>query len=209
MSLTATTTATPKRKNWAHVRAEDVPKLITPTPGPKSQALHARCTKHFKGLSAQVKLFPVAFDSGEGCVLVDVDGNRYIDFSSGIYVTTLGHCHPKISEAIAKYAGQLMNAHDFTTEIKTRLVEKLAEVLPGDLTAFQLYDSGTTAVEAGMRVLRAATGKNELISCFNDYHGKTYGAVSLAHIRSSAYGRVRAPGMHMVPRPDPYRPMWT
>ena len=94
-----------------------------------------------------------------GCELVDVDGNRYIDFSSGIYVTTLGHCHPKVSEAVAKYANQLMNAHDFTTEIKTRLCEKLAEVLPGDLNGFQFYDCGTAAVEAGMRVLRAARAR--------------------------------------------------
>lgn len=195
--------------DWARVDLDKIPNMRTASPGPKSKALHERCTKYFKGLSGQVKLFPVAFESGRGCVLVDVDGNKYIDFSSGIYVTTLGHCHPKISEAIAKYANTLMNAHDFTTEIKTRLVEKLAEVLPGDLTGFQFYDSGTTAVEAGQRVLRAATGKNEMISCFYDYHGKTYGGVSLGHIRSQVYGRVRAPGMHMVPRPDVYRPIWS
>jgi len=122
-----------------------------------------------------VKLFPVAFETGYGCVLTDVDGNRYIDFSSGIYVATLGHCHPKISEALAKQARQLMNVHDFTTPVKTLLLEKLAEVLPGDLGGFQFYDCGSAAVEAGMRVLRAATGRNEMISCFYDFHGKTYG----------------------------------
>jgi 4-aminobutyrate aminotransferase-like enzyme len=156
-----------------------------------------------------VKLFPVCFESGQGCVLVDVDGNRYIDFSSGIYVTTLGHCHPKVSEAVARHARQLMNAHDFTTPIKTMLMEKLAAVMPGDFGGFQLYDSGTAAVEAGMRVLRAATGRNEMLSCFGDFHGKTYGAVSLAQIRSPVYGRVRMPGAHMLPRPDVYRPMWS
>lgn len=198
-----------KNKNWAHVDLNEVPSMVTAAPGPKSKSLHARCTKYFKGLSGQVKLFPVAFESGHGCVMVDVDGNKYIDFSSGIYVTTLGHCHPKISQAVAKYANTLMNAHDFTTEVKTLLVEKLAQVLPGDLNGFQFYDSGTTAVEAGMRVLRAASGKNEMISCFYDYHGKTYGSVSLGQIRSQVYGRVRAPGAHMVPRPDVYRPLWT
>ncbi len=194
---------------WGAVDLAEVPCIRGPVPGPRSRELHARCTKHFKGLSSQAKLFPVVFESGSGCVLVDADGNKYIDFSSGIYVTTLGHCHPKVTEAVRKYAGQLMNAHDFTSEIKTRLVEKLAEVLPGDLSGFQLYDAGTAAVEAGQRVLRAASGKNEMLSCFNDFHGKTYGAVSLAHIRSQVYGRVRAPGMHMVPRPDTYRPIWT
>jgi len=194
---------------WGHTDLSTVPNMVTEAPGPESKAWHERCTRYFKGLSGQVKLFPVAFDSGSACTLRDVDGNDYIDFSSGIYVTTLGHCHPKISEAIAKAAHQLMNAHDFTTRVKTELMEKLAEILPGDLNGFQLYDSGTTAVEAGMRVLRAATGRNEMLSCFYDYHGKTYGAVSLGHIRSHVYGRVRAPGAHMVPRPDVYRPMWT
>lgn len=195
--------------SWGATDLTKIPNMVTSAPGPLSREWHDRCTRYFKGLSGQVKLFPVSFESGQGCVLRDVDGNEYIDFSSGIYVTTLGHCHPKISEAIARAAHQLMNAHDFTTPIKTELMEKLAEVLPGDLSGFQLYDSGTTAVEAGQRVLRAATGKNEMISCFYDYHGKTYGGVSLGHIRSQVYGRVRAPGMHMVPRPDVYRPVWT
>lgn len=194
---------------WAHVDLTQVPSIKVPPPGPKSKAMHARCTKHFKGLSGQVKLFPVAFESGHGCVLVDVDGNKYIDFSSGIYVTTLGHCHPKVTEAVQKAAGQLMNAHDFTTEIKTRLCEKLAQVLPGDLKGYQFYDCGTAAVEAGLRVMRAATKKHEIASCFYDFHGKTYGAVSLAEIRSPVYGATRAPGMHMLPRPNPYRPHWT
>ena len=193
---------------WAHVDLAACPHVKVTPPGPASQALHQRCTKHFKGLSSQVKLFPVCFQSGYGCTLTDVDGNRYIDFSSGIYVTTLGHCHPKVREAIQRYAATLMNAHDFTTPIKTQLVEKLAQVLPGDLSGFQFYDSGTTAVEAGMRVLRAATGRNEMLSCYNDFHGKTYGSVSLGRVRSQVYGRVRAPGMHVLPRPDTYRPLF-
>lgn len=203
------TIASSSTLEWGQVDLTQVPDMRVPAPGPRSQQYHDRCTQYFKGLSGQVKLFPVTFESGEGCVLRDVDGNRYIDFSSGIYVTTLGHCHPKVSEAIAKHANTLMNAHDFTTPIKTQLCEKLADVLPGDLNGFQFYDSGTTAVEAGLRVMRAASGKNELVSCFYDYHGKTYGGVSLGHIRSHVYGRVRAPGSHMVPRPDTYRPIWT
>jgi len=204
-----TATQTFSSLEWGKVDLGAVPHIVTTPPGPQSKSYHDRCTKYFKGLSGQVKLFPVTFESGEGCVLKDVDGNSYIDFSSGIYVTTLGHCHPKVSEAVAKYARTLMNAHDFTTPIKTLLCEKLAEVLPGDLNGFQFYDSGTTAVEAGLRVMRAASGKNEMVSCFYDYHGKTYGGVSLGHIRSQVYGRVRAPGSHMVPRPDTYRPMFT
>jgi 4-aminobutyrate aminotransferase-like enzyme len=185
------------------------PNIVTDTvPGPKSQALHARAAKYYRGLSGQVKLFPVAFEKGEGCMMQDADGNQYIDFSSGIYVTTLGHCHPKISEAVAKYAKQMMNCHDFTTEIKVKLLEKMASVLPGDLKCFQLYDSGTTAVEAGLRTCRAATGKNEFISCFMDFHGKSGHSIGLARMTKFS-GASRPEGFHLVPRPDTYRPWWT
>ena len=192
-----------------YVDLKTYPKIVTAEiPGPKSKALHSRAVKYIKGLSEQVRLFPVAFESGHGCILKDADGNEFIDFSSGIYVTTLGHCHPKISEAIAKYANQLMNAHDFTSEIKVKLLEKMAECLPGDLKGYQLYDSGTTAVEAGLRTCRAATGKHEFISCFMDFHGKSGHAISLAHMTKFS-GPTRSPGFYMVPRPDPYRPWWT
>ncbi len=185
------------------------PHLVTEEiPGPKSKELHARAAKHYRGLSGQVKLFPVAFERGQGCMLEDVDGNQFIDFSSGIYVTTLGHCHPKVSEAVACYAKRLMNAHDFTSEIKVRLLEKMAACLPGDLKSFQLYDSGTTAVEAGLRTCRAATGKHEFISCFMDFHGKSGHAISLARMTKFS-GPTRSPGFYMVPRPDSYRPWWT
>ena len=194
---------------WAHVPLDQVPNISVPPPGPRSQEMHARTCKYFKGLSGQVKLFPVAFARGKGCELVDVDGNRYLDFSSDIYVTTLGHCHPKVTEAVQKAAGELMNAHDFTTPLKMKLMEKLATILPGDLNGFQLYDCGTAAVEAGQRVCRAVTKQHEMLSCFNDFHGKTYGAVSMGEIRSSVYGPTRAPGFHMLPRPNPYRPLWT
>ena len=82
----------PSTLDWAKVDLHRVPHVPVPPPGPLSRDQHTRCTKFFKGLSSQVKLFPVAFESGAGCVLRDVDGNEYIDFSSGIYVTTLGHC---------------------------------------------------------------------------------------------------------------------
>ena len=185
------------------------PKLVTAErPGPKSREIHARASQSIRGLSGQVRLFPVVFEKGSGCTLEDVDGNRYVDFSSGIYVTTLGHCHPKVSEAIAKAARTLMNAHDFTTPIKAELLERMVEVLPRDLKGIQLYDSGTTAVEAGLRTCRAATGRCEFISCFRDFHGKTGHAVSLANT-NKLYGPGRAPGFYMVPRPDTYRPWWT
>ena len=193
---------------WAKVNLKKVPHLVSrEIPGPKSRKIHGRAAKIMKGYSSQVKLFPVAFEKGQGVTLTDVDGNVYLDFSSGIYVTTLGHCHPKVTEAVRKYAGQLMNCHDFTTPIKMKLLEKLADILPGDLSGVQLYDSGTTAVEAGLRVCRMATGRHELLSCYGDFHGKSGHAVSLARM-NKANGPTRSPGFYLMPRPNPYRPLF-
>lgn len=193
---------------WAKVNLKKLPRIVTDElPGPKSLELHAKAVKYMKGFSEQVKLFPVVFESGYGCTLTDVDGNTYLDFSSGIYVTTLGHCHPKVTEAVQKAAGQLMNCHDFTTPIKVKLLEKMNEILPGDLSGIQLYDSGTTAVEAGLRVCRAATEKHEFLSCFGDFHGKSGHSVSLGRM-NPMNGATRAAGFYMVPRPNPYRPLF-
>ena len=74
-------------KDWWKEEAAGIPRLVTETPGPKSRVMHANTTRYMKGLSSQVKLFPVCFDSGYGSTLTDVDGNRYLDFSSGKYVT--------------------------------------------------------------------------------------------------------------------------
>ncbi len=193
---------------WAKVDLNRYPQIVTTDiPGPKSREMHGRAAQIMKGYSGQVKLFPVVFEKGHGCTLTDVDGNTYLDFSSGIYVTTIGHCHPKVTEAVRKYAGLLMNCHDFTTPIKVKLLEKLKSILPGDLSVMQLYDSGTTAVEAGLRVCRAATGKHEFLSCYSDFHGKSGHSVSLARMNKTN-GPTRAPGFYMLPRPNPYRPLF-
>ena len=184
-----------------------IPHMVTDSPGPESAAMHARAANIIRGLSSQVKLHPVCFEEGYGVVLKDVDGNRYIDFSSGIYVATLGHCHPKVSEAVARAARTLMNCHDFTTPVKTELLEKMVQILPPGINGAQLYDSGTTAVEAALRAARAFTGKHEFLSCYMDFHGKSGHSVSLARMNATN-GAARAEGFYLVPRPNPYRPLW-
>ena len=199
-------------KDWWKESARDIPNIITDPPGPVSKEMHASASKHMRGLSSQVKLFPVCFKEGHGIMLEDVDGNKYLDFSSGIYVTSLGHCHPKVSEAVAHWAKKLMNCHDFTHPVKDALVHKIADILPGKLNAMQFYSDGTSAVEAGIRAARAISNKHEFISCFRDFHGKSMAAVSCAQMFRGdvhSYGPNRASGFYMVPRPDPYRPMFT
>ncbi|MBN1352770.1 aspartate aminotransferase family protein [candidate division KSB1 bacterium] len=197
--------------SWWKKSAENIPHIITELPGPNSTALSKKGSRFIKGLSSQVKLFPVCFEKGHGITLTDIDGNTYLDFSSGIYVTSFGHCHPKISGTVAHWANTLMNCHDFITPIKEALVEKMADVLPGNLNAVQFYSDGTSAVEAGLRAARAISGKQEFISCYRDFHGKSMGAVSCARMARAdvlSYGPSRNAGFYMVPRPDMYRPLF-
>lgn len=181
----------------------EVPSIIVEPPGPKSRELHQKANEFMKGYSSQVKLFPVVFDEGKGPFLKDVDGNTYIDFSSGIYVTGCGHSHPKITEEIQRMAGKLLNVHDFTTPVKLEALELLSEILPGDISGIQFYSDGTSAVEAGLRAGRAITNKFEFISFWKDFHGKTLGSVSLAQM--SPDKGMRAGGFFLAPRPYCYR----
>ena len=192
---------------WSDLEVDSVPIIRVPPPGPKSQEYHRRASQYMKGYSSQVRLFPVSFEKGHGVTLTDADGNTYIDFSSGIYVTGLGHCHPKVTQAVQKAAGTLMNAHDFTTPIKMQLLEKIEEIAVGEgerrLNGVQFYDSGTAAVEAGLRICRAATDKLEFISFHMDFHGKSMGAVGCGRLDPSQ--GLRAPGFFLVPRGNCYR----
>ena len=188
---------------WYEDYSEKYPNIIVEPPGPESKKIHNEASKFMKGYSGQVRLFPVVFEEGKGPFLKDVDGNTYIDFSSGIYVTGCGHCHPKIVENLKKMADKLWNAHDFTTPIKQEALELISGILPGDISGIQFYSDGTPAVEAGLRAARAITDKFEFVSFWKDFHGKTLGSVSLA-LMSPDKG-MRAPGFFLAPRPYCYR----
>lgn len=158
-----------------------------------------------KGYSDQVKQFPVVWESGKENTLTDVDSNTYIDFSAGIYCTSTGHCHPKVTEYIKEYVDKLMNCHDFTTPIKTLFVEKLASILPGSINGIQMYCSGTEAIEAALRAARIVKeGKYEIFTFWGDWHGKTMGSMSLASVCNPAFGP-RAAGCHLSPAPNCFR----
>jgi 4-aminobutyrate aminotransferase/4-aminobutyrate aminotransferase/(S)-3-amino-2-methylpropionate transaminase len=177
---------------------------VTP-PGPESLKWHGRAVEHMRGYSSQVKQFPVVFERGEGNTITDVDGNVYVDFSSGIYCNSTGHCHPKVVEKTREYVGKLMNCHDFTTPIKTLFLEKMAGFLPKGFKGIQLYSGGSESVEAAMRAARAVKkGKYEMFSFWGDWHGKTGAAMSLSSLGGTVFGP-RSAGCHLAPAPDCYR----
>ncbi len=188
---------------WYQDYSDKYPNIIVEPPGPESKRIHQQASNYMKGYSSQVRLFPVVFTEGKGPFLKDIDGNVYIDFSSGIYVTGCGHCHPKIVEEIKNMSEKLWNAHDFTTPVKNEALQLLSEILPGDINGIQFYSDGTPAVEAGLRAARVITGNFEFLSFWKDFHGKTLGSVSLALMGPDK--GIRAPGFFLAPRPYCYR----
>ncbi len=150
---------------------------------------------------------PLVFLEGKGPFLVEENESLFLDFGSGIYVTNLGHSHPKVAEAVSIEAKKLMNCHDYITPVKVSYMEKLSEKTDNIFDNIHLYDNGTTGVEIAIKMARAITGKNEIISCFSDHHGKTLGSASLGRL-SKFNGSTRMPGYYMVPRPNLYRPIW-
>jgi len=198
------TTTTAPTLAWANPHPDAVPRMVASSPGPQSQAWNARMERHTAGsVTAMVKLHPVAYESGQGVTLTDVDGNTYLDFSSGIVITNIGHAHPRVTEAIAGAASLLDNVHDFATPYKVRALEALADVTPPGMSLFTFFSSGTEAVEGAMRVARAITGRHGFVSFHNDYHGRTGGAASVTSARSS--NAPRDPGSYLLPGGHAYR----
>jgi 4-aminobutyrate aminotransferase / (S)-3-amino-2-methylpropionate transaminase / 5-aminovalerate transaminase len=149
---------------------------------------------------------PVVWDYGKGVEVTDVDGNKFIDFTSGVLVTNVGHSHPKHVEAIQEAASKLMNCYDFPTANRVNLAKKLVEKTPENLNKAFMLTTGSEATEAAMRISKRYKGKHEIISFYGAFHGRTPGAMSVGGKRSgkSKFGPM-LPGAVIVPYPYCYR----
>lgn len=142
----------------------------------ENMSLKERADKCFIGTYAR---YPAAMVKGEGCWLTDEDGKKYLDFLSGIAVCSLGHCHPKVTEAIQLQADKLVHVSNlYYTEPMTRL----AEILLANSFAEKIFmaNSGAEANEAAIKLARihAAEDKYEIISLAGSFHGRTLATVA-------------------------------
>lgn len=149
---------------------------------------------------------------GEGIYVIDPEGRRYLDFTSGIGVTSTGHCHPKVVEAIRRQAGELIHGQ-YTTVLHPLLEElasRLTGVLPGEIDSLFYVSAGTEAVEASVRLARNATGKSNLIVFHGGFHGRTTASLSMTTSKTG-YGDGLQPlmaGVFVAPFPYSYRYGW-
>ena len=123
---------------------------------------------------------PISLDSGSGSVVFDTNGKEYVDCVAGIAVNNVGHCHPRVVEAIKQQAERLIHVSNlYYTEVQANLAEQLVS-LSGMSRAF-FCNSGTEAVEAAMKLARVNTKKTDFIAADHSFHGRTMGALSLTH----------------------------
>jgi acetylornithine/N-succinyldiaminopimelate aminotransferase len=122
--------------------------------------------------------FDVEFVSGAGCTLVDADGHEYLDLLAGIGVCNVGHCHPRVVEAVREQVGRLMHVSNlFYTEPMTRLAQRLADSSLGGKVYFA--NSGAEANEAAIKLARKHHGRGGgFVVALGAFHGRTYGALS-------------------------------
>ena len=175
-----------------------------PLPGPKSAALIERWHKveaNTTGFQA-----PVVWESAKGVVVDDVDGNRYIDWTSGVLVTNVGHCHPKLVAAVQGAAAKLINNYECPTEPRVKAAEALVAHLPRHLDKCFFLTTGSEATESCLRIMKRKTGRFEIISSYGGFHGRTYAAASAGGLTGpkKGYGPTMA-GVIRVPFPYPYR----
>ncbi|MCW1248932.1 4-aminobutyrate--2-oxoglutarate transaminase [Acaricomes phytoseiuli] len=177
-------------------------------PGPNSRALaERRADVVASGAASGVPVYAADADGG---VIVDVDGNSFIDLGSGIAVTSVGASHPAVASAVAEQAARFTHTCFMVTPYEgyVELAEELARVTPGDHEKRSvLFNSGAEAVENAVKIARHATGRKAIVVFDHAYHGRTNLTMALtakAMPYKTGFGPF-APEVYRVPMSYPYR----
>ncbi|WP_306318454.1 MULTISPECIES: aspartate aminotransferase family protein [unclassified Streptomyces] len=155
---------------------------MTPQPNPQvGAAVKAADRKHvFHSWSAQELIDPLAVAGAEGSYFWDYEGNRYLDFTSGLVYTNIGYQHPKVVAAIQEQAGKMTTfAPAFAIEARSEAARLIAERTPGDLDKIFFTNGGADAVEHALRMARLHTGRPKVLSAYRSYHGGTQQAINV------------------------------
>jgi 4-aminobutyrate aminotransferase len=183
--------------------------IRTPLPGPRAQALLARDRP--VTTPSYPRDYPFVMARGRGAEAWDVDGNRFLDFMSGIGVASTGHAHPVVVQAIKDAADDFLHiSSDYWHERFTSLAEKINALAPmGEPVQVLACQSGTESVEGALKLARYVTGRPRLIGFLGGFHGRTMGSLA---ITSSKYTQQAGffptmPGVTHVPYPNVYRPL--
>jgi len=182
-------------------------RIVTEIPGPNSKALHDRRVKVVsQGVS---EAFPIYIDRAHDAIIVDVDGNQFIDFTGGIGVTTVGHTNNAVVESVRDQVGKVTHTLFGLVgyESYIRAAELLAEHTPGDFEKKSVFvNSGAEAVENAVKIARKYTGRTEVAVLHHGYHGRTNLTASMnynMHPYGTGFGPL-AGSVHHAPNSSPF-----
>jgi len=148
---------------------------------------------------------PMVVDRAEGIYVWDVDGKRYMDFTSGIAVVNTGHCHPRVVQAIQEQAAKIIHAQQniLAHEPMMRAAVLLTETLPANLNQVFWTNSGAEAVEGAIKLAKVATGRSAILSFRGAFHGRTHAAMSVTSSRAKVRGHYEPllPSVYHAPYP--------
>jgi 4-aminobutyrate aminotransferase len=152
---------------------------------------------------------PVVVDHGEGIYIWDLDGNLYMDFTSGIAVTNTGHSHPEVVRAIQEQAAKIIHAQQniLAHEPMMRAAVELTSTLPSKLNQVFWANSGAEAVEGAIKLAKVATGRPAIIAFRQAFHGRTHAAMSVTSSRAKVRGHYEPllAGIYFAPYPYLFR----
>src|SRR5512140_363449 len=190
------------------ITIELAPSVNTPLPGPSSRRVIDADDQILS--PSYTRSYPMVARRGYGAVVEDMDGNKFLDFSAGIAVTSTGHCHPEVVAAIQRQAGELihMSGTDFYYENMVELAARLSKIAPMKGPHRVYYgNSGAEAIECALKLARYHTKRQNAIAFFGAFHGRTMGALSLTASKPQQRRRFAplVPGVTHVRYPDVYR----
>jgi 4-aminobutyrate aminotransferase len=157
----------------------DYPKIVVTPPGPKAREIVKKDESLIS--SSYGRFYPLAVESGKGCIVKDVDGNEFIDFNSGLVCMNVGHNHPKVISAIKSQCDRFLHYSntDFYYEEVLDLADKLAHITPGSPEKrFSFGNSGAEAIEAAVKLAKWHSRRQLFIAFISAFHGRTVGALS-------------------------------
>ncbi|MEJ2503754.1 MAG: aspartate aminotransferase family protein [Gemmatimonadota bacterium] len=194
------------------MRGDALPRVRGPVPGPRSRSLAERLSRvESRNVTARSQDGPVFWAEAAGANVRDVDGNLYIDLTAGFGVAAAGHGNPRVARAVATQFSRLAHAMGdvHPADVKVELLERLADLAPGDLRVSILSANGSDAVESALKTAVLATGRPGVLAFRHGYHGLGYGSLAVTGIerfrapfRRQLYGGVRFapfPGEHDDP----------
>lgn len=158
----------------------------------------------FYTYQAQTSNHPLAIEisHAKGSYIYDIHGKKYLDFVAGVSANSLGHCHPKISEAIKNQTdtyAHVMVYGEFIQQPQVDLCKLLASTLPKNLSSVYITNSGTEATEGALKLAKRVTNRAEIIAAKNSYHGNTQGSMSVSGVeKQNAAFRPLLPGIKFI-----------